>query len=104
VNRYWDAYARTLDRIRAERPTTFAQLQVILDSFSAPSAADAFFPDGADDTLMAALQDAGWRVSWADAYYHYGARCVASGAQLEYVEGDVYDRTDKPMRAKVGEA
>lgn len=100
MNDYWDSYARTLESIRTEKPETFAALKAILDSFAPPSAAEAFFPDGADDTLMAALQDSGWTVTWADAYYHYGARHRSSGTQIEYVEGDVYDRTDKTMRAR----
>jgi hypothetical protein len=90
---YWRLYDATLARIRDEKPTTFEQLKSILDSFEPPSSAQAFFPDGADDTLMSAVKDAGWGIIWADAYYHYRARCQASGAQFEYVEGDLYDET-----------
>lgn len=90
---YWVAYDATLARIRQEKPTTFEQLKEILDSFQAPSSAQAFFPDGADDTLMSAVQDAGWEVAWAKAYYHYAAVQRSTGARFEYVEGDLYDQT-----------
>jgi hypothetical protein len=95
---YWALYDATLGRIRQEKPTTFDQLKSILDSFEPPSSAQAFFPDGADDTLMSAVQDAGWEVIWADAYYHYRARCQATGAAFEYVEGDLYDESAKAAR------
>lgn len=90
---YWQDYAWTLGRIRQEKPETFEQLKVILDSFHAPSSGQAFFPDGADDTLMSALEDANWTVTWAAAYYHYKAQHRVTGARLEYVEGDLYDQT-----------
>jgi hypothetical protein len=95
---YWKLYDATLERIVRERPTTFEQLKVILDSFEPPSSAQAFFPDGADNTLWDAITAAGWQVIWADAYYHYRARCSSSGAEFEYVEGDLYDRTTSKPR------
>jgi hypothetical protein len=55
---YWKHHAATLARVRAERPTTFAGLKVILDVFTAKSSGDAFFPGGSDDTLAEALSDA----------------------------------------------
>lgn len=93
---YWVAYDATLKRIRQEKPSTFEQLKEILDSFQGPSSADAFFPDGADDTLMSAVTDSGWEITWAAANYHYHARHKVTGALFEYVEGDLYDKTPKP--------
>jgi len=86
----WKRHAATLARIRAERPTSFAGVKLILEVFSARSSGDAFFPDGADDTLAIALGDAGWSVDYLEGEYLYRAS-HASGAELTYVEGDIYE-------------
>lgn len=88
---YWAAYDRTLARIRNEKPATFAQLKAILDTFEPPSSGEAFFPDGADDTLAAALDDAGWALHWVEGSYLYYAKHGLTRAQLTYVEGDIYE-------------
>lgn len=90
---YWRMYDATLARIRDEKPDTFAALKAILDRFEPPSSGDAFFPGGADDTLAGALHSAGWELSFGDGDYVYTARHPKTGARLEYVEGDVYDRS-----------
>lgn len=87
---YWKRYDATLARIRAEMPTSFAGVKLILDVFEAPSSGDAFFPDGADDQLADALSDAGWYVELIEGTYLYRA-IHPSGAVLTYVEGDVYE-------------
>lgn len=89
---YWVAYEATLSRIREEKPATFAALKEILDSFQEPSSAQAFFPDGADDTLLSAVTESGWEIVWAKAYYHYEARNALTGERFEYVEGDLYEK------------
>jgi len=93
---YWRAYDATLNTIRAERPSTFAGVKLILDRFSAPSSGDAFFPGGADDTLADALRDAGWDFDWDEADYLYTARHPLTGARLRYIEGDIFDDTTYP--------
>jgi hypothetical protein len=90
---YWAAYDVTLARVRQERPDTFAALKAILDAFHAPSSGDAFFPGGADDTLGDALRDAGWAINWREGDYLWDARHPRTGARLEHVEGDLFDRT-----------
>jgi len=87
---YWKGYHRTLATIRAERPATFAGLKLILDRFDRPSAGDAFFPGGADDTLADALSDAGWSVKFEEGDYLYTAVHPESGAVVQHVEGDLY--------------
>lgn len=87
---YWQAYDRTLALIRAEKPSTFAGLKLILDRFEPPSSADAFFPRGADDTLGDAISDAGWSVDWEEGDYLWTATHPRSGAVIRHVEGDVY--------------
>ena len=99
IDRYWDAYDATLQRIRTEKPGTFKALKAILDDFHPPSAGDAFFPDGADDTLASALDDAGWDIRFTEGSYVYTARhsvTAVTAAKLQYVEGDVFDKTPKP--------
>lgn len=88
---YWSAYDRTLARVREEKPDTFASLKAILDRFEPPSSGDAFFGDGADDTLADALHDAGWRIEFREATYLYYARHSTTGARLTYVEGDIFE-------------
>lgn len=40
---YWTRYDQTLARIRAERPTTFAGVKLVLDTFESKSSGDASF-------------------------------------------------------------
>ena len=91
---YWAAYDATLARVRAERPSTFAELKAILDGFRLASSGDAFFPSqSADDELSDALMDVGWRLHFIDGGYVYEARNLLGVLQFEFVEGDLYDRT-----------
>jgi hypothetical protein len=87
---YWERHAATLARIRAESPSTFAGVRLILDVFTPRSSGDAFFPDGGDDTLADALTDAGWTVTYLEGTYLYRAS-HPSGAVLTYVEGDLFE-------------
>lgn len=91
LDAYWRAYENTLARIRAEKPDTFAALKAILDAFEPPSSGDAFFPDGADDTLADALEAAGWRVEFREASYVYYAKHSTTSARLSYFEGDLFE-------------
>ncbi|WP_308491295.1 hypothetical protein [Microbacterium terrisoli] len=95
-------YDITLARIRDERPATFHSLKAILDRFQPPSSGDAFFPDGADDTLAHALRDAGWYLTFRGADYLYTAEHPTSHAKLQYVEGDVFDKTPAPICSRCG--
>lgn len=97
LSAYWAAYDATLARIRDEKPDTFDALKAILDTFEPPSSGDAFFPDGADDTLADALRDAGWTFKFFGAPYVYKAKHPSTGACLHYIEGDLYDRTRVPQ-------
>jgi len=90
LDAYWNKYDSTLSRIRAEKPTTFAALKEILDSFEPPSSGDAFFPGGADDSLADALHDAGWHVNFQEGDYLWLGTSPA-GHRITYVEGDVYE-------------
>ena len=56
----------------------------------AVTSAPAFFAgSGGDDSLMAALEVAGWTLIWAEASYHWSMR-APDGSEITYVEGDVY--------------
>ncbi|WP_347756805.1 hypothetical protein [Agrococcus sp. ProA11] len=95
---YWAMYDVTLARVRQEKPDTFAALKAILDGFQPPSAADALFPGGADDDLADALHDAGWHIHFTEGTYVYTATHPGTGAKLQHVEGDLYDRTKRSSR------
>lgn len=90
---YWAMYDATLARIRDEKPDTFEALKAILDRFHPPSSADAFFPDGADDTLAGALRSAGWTLKFFGADFVYKAKHPETGDRLHYIEGDIYNRS-----------
>lgn len=96
---YWRAYDRTLALVRAEKPSTFAGLKVILDRFEPPSSADAFFPGGADDTLADAVMDAGWSLDYEEGDYLWTATHPYTGATVRYIEGDVYCLLEGEARA-----
>lgn len=90
---YWRLYSLTLRTIREEKPDTSTKLAAILNRFQQPtSVGDAFFPDGADDILGEALQDAGWYLSW-QADYLWTATHLRTSARIRFVEGDVYNET-----------
>lgn len=97
MDAYWTKYDQTLARVVSERPTTFDDLKVILDSFEPPSSGEAFFPGGADETLGHALTAAGWRVNYREGDYVWVARSAFSGELITYVEGDLY-RGDQTMK------
>jgi hypothetical protein len=87
---FWAGYDATLARVRAERPATVAALAAILNQFQPPSVGVAFFGNNADDTLAAALYDAGWALHFIEGDYLWEAT-HPGGAVLHCVEGDVYD-------------
>lgn len=93
---YWNGYAATLTRVRNEKPSTFAALRAIIDAFHPVMggtlfSGDTFFPSGGEDTLAAALRDAGWRRRFIEGSYYYLAQHATTGATLTYIEGDLYE-------------
>lgn len=93
---YWNGYEAALERVRSEKPTTFAALKAITDAFrplmgDISFSGDTFFPSGGDDTMADALADAGWRLRFIEGDYHYRANHPATCATVTYIEGDLYD-------------
>lgn len=59
------------------------------------TSAPAFFAgSGGDDSLMEALEIAGWDMIWAEASYHYAMR-APDGSAITYVEGDIYPGSER---------
>ena len=59
------------------------------------SSGDGFFAgSGGDDTVIDALDDAGWRLAWWEAGYHF-AMTAPDGSGITYVEGDIYRGTER---------
>ena len=82
--------AATLALVRAEKPTTFVGLKLILDRFETALFQDgAYFPRNGEDSLDAALMDAGWSVD-EETTTTYTAVHPTSGAVVIEVEGDLY--------------
>lgn len=74
-----------------------AAKQIMLGSATEPIAAGAAFfaGSGGDDTILEALQAAGWQLETMAASYDWTARHPLTGARIQYVEGDLYDRTPR---------
>lgn len=112
---FWGQIDHQLNRIRAEKPDTFAALRVILtdptydqivkestrygvrgehvplDDPRADPAAAFFAGSGGDATLAAALYKAGWSPVWVKESYWYAMSHPETSAVLTYIEGDVYE-------------
>lgn len=89
---FWEAIDHQLDMIEAAKPTTSAEVLRLLDG----SAKAGFFGgSGGDRQLLDSLSIAGWEVTDFHAIYYWTARHPSTGDSLEYIEGDVYDRTDQ---------
>lgn len=93
---FWPQIKHQLDRIVAEKPSTFDDVRAILNdpAYTAlepkESPNSAFFSgSGGDDTLYEALRLAGWQVRLYKATYHYVMSNLLSNETLTYTEGDV---------------
>ena len=54
-------------------------------------AGDAFYSGAnAGHSLIGALEQSGWEITFWNAHYHYGLSYQAGTERLRYVEGDVY--------------
>ena len=89
---FWGRVHRQLDEIEAAAPTTSAEVLRLLDSNNPNSG---FFHGGMDRELLGSLTIAGWEVTEYNASYYWTAQHPATGESLEYIEGDVYNRTDR---------
>lgn len=99
TDNFWRTIDTICDRIEAEKPATFDAVKAVLDAsptatypgpFFANTPDSSFFGDGGGDrSLLGSLIEAGWVVTWQDAWYYYVARHPVTGEQLTYVEGDV---------------
>lgn len=91
---YWRVYGECLDRVAA-CDTVQAVIDALNDYYP-PSSGVAFFPDGADRTLLSTLTDAGWTVVWMEAGYYYALRQPDGGSGFTYVEGDLLAGVELP--------
>ena len=85
---FWSKINAQLDAIGATKPDTAAG---VIDIIGRSHGHGFFAGSGGDRTLWDALVTAGWSITWMEASYHWGAEHPVTGAQLTYVEGDVYD-------------
>lgn len=97
---FWQHIERQLAAIAALPKT--AGVDDVIALLDPPSSGDAFFAGGGgDDSLMEALEKAGWHTVWAEAWYFYVME-APNGDKLTYVEGDVYrgdvQRPGRPSR------
>jgi hypothetical protein len=93
MNGFWDDIARQLGELTSAR-TADDVLRILPGG---ESSAEGFFAgSGGDDTVMEALQEAGWSVTWATASYYWVMR-APNGDKITYVEGDIF-RGDQALR------
>src|SRR5205809_196464 len=63
------------------------------------SAGDAFFAgSGGDGSAYSSLDKAGWSTAWWEAGYYWAMRAPDGRSGITYVEGDIYDGVQKPLR------
>lgn len=87
---FWVHVHHQLDMIEASKPTTAREVLLLLDG----NATSAFFAGGGGDReLLSSLTEAGWDVTEYHAHYYWTAQHPDTGESLEYLEGDVYNRT-----------
>ena len=80
--------------LRLHAPTTAQGVIEILrahDPQQIGIAGDAFYSGAnAGHSLIGALEQAGWEITFWNAHYHYGLSYQGGTERLRYVEGDVY--------------
>lgn len=92
---FWDLIDAQLDELRSAQSAE--DVARILGADRNPygddypyASAPAFFGGGGGDVLPSApLREAGWRMVWAEARYHWCME-APNGDRITYVEGDVY--------------
>lgn len=89
---FWQVIDGQLAELRKAKSA--ADVIRILGGKENASSGDAFFAGGGgDDGVWDALTDAGWGVIWSEADYYFRIQ-APNGDIIEYVEGDIYDRTE----------
>lgn len=94
MSTFWDDIAEQLAELQTA--TTADDVLRILPGTDGASGEGFFAGSGGDDTVMEALQEAGWHVTWAEASYYYVMR-APNGDEITYVEGDIF-RGDQALR------
>lgn len=97
LSKFWEAIDAQLDAIESEKPDTVAAvIDIIGHAHGTREPGAGFFAgSGGDRQLRESLVAAGWKITWSDWYHHYEATHPATGQRLEYIEGDVYDITER---------
>lgn len=85
LDSFWKIIDEQIRRLR-----TASTVDEVLAICPEVSSGDGFFAGGGgDETVYAALVDAGWSTVWYDAIYFWCMKSP-SGEPLTYVEGDLY--------------
>lgn len=91
---YWEQIEITEAMLRLHAPTTAQSVIEILrahDPQQTGIAGDAFYSGAnASHSLIGALEQSGWEITFWNAHYHYGLSYQGGTERLRYVEGDVY--------------
>ena len=91
---YWDQIRITEAMLRLHEPTTAQGVIDVLhqyDPHGPGSVGDAFYSGAnAGHSLIGALEQSGWEITFWNAHYHYGLSYQGGTERLRYVEGDVY--------------
>ncbi|MGO1600073.1 MAG: hypothetical protein ACTHYR_04335 [Brachybacterium sp.] len=89
---YWGPIERQLDTIEERKLSTSRE---ILDLLGGSEDTGYFAGSGGDRELLESLSITGWAITEYHASYYWTVQHPLSGDSLEYIEGDVYDRTHK---------
>lgn len=94
---FWAAIDSQLDALKKAGSADDVIRVLTVDGYQPGAGADAFFAgSGGDESVEAALAEAGWLHAWREAYYHWAMR-APDGSVITYIEGDIYRGNRPPL-------
>lgn len=97
MDNYWSQCNATVEAVKTQRPDTTIALIALLrshDPMSDGISGDAFWSaSNGGDELWPLLMQGGWRFVECEADYFWTMRHPRTHDVVQYIEGDVYDRT-----------
>jgi hypothetical protein len=94
MNNFWKAIDYQIDSLEARKPKSAAAVFSTLGGkppVGISSGAAFFAGSGGDRGILRPLEEAGWRIVWLEADYHWCIRHPETADKITYVEGDLYE-------------
>lgn len=93
---FWAAIAEQLAELRTARSAEDV-LPTLPPDYGDGGVDGYFGGSGGDDSVYAALTDAGWSIAWFKASYYYALTAPDGQSGITYVEGDIYRGVQAPQ-------